>query len=85
MLWPVHSCEYFFHEVSQNNHYLIFNSAMYFFRYAVYLVLLKKLVPDPDTLELPMFFGTISNVLHKKICPWASYDETKFYPYLILS
>jgi solute carrier family 35 protein F5 len=29
------------------------------FLYAVYLVLLKKLVPDPDTLELPMFFGFV--------------------------
>ena len=28
-------------------------------RYAVYLVLLKKMVKNPDSLELPMFFGTV--------------------------
>ena len=27
------------------------------FRYAAYLVVLNKLLPHPDSLEIPMFFG----------------------------
>ena len=32
-------------------------------RYAVYLVMLKKLVRNPNSLELPMFFGRAPCVL----------------------
>ena len=34
-------------------------------RYAVYLVMLKKLVQNPNSLELPMFFGRAPCVLVK--------------------
>ena len=30
---------------------------MILYRYAVYLVLLRRMVKDPEALEIPMFFG----------------------------
>ena len=38
---------------------IMYYKVMYFFRYALYLVLLSKFVPDPDSLEVPMFFGFV--------------------------
>lgn len=32
------------------------------FRYAVYLVLLSKFLPHPESLEIPMFFGFVGLV-----------------------